>query len=98
MPKLSDFRKEIELTAPSGMKIKMYNTPLYGEYAESQTRESNEDQIIYILSKIITDWDFVSDDDKKLEINEKNLKLVPIADMTFLMNSFTDLVNKKKET
>lgn len=97
MPKL-DIRqtKEIKLPSYSDSKVILYDRILVGDLVKVQDIENDTERGIAILVFLIKEWNFTDKSDKLLPINKENIGLLPVEDMTVLMEIVGEVFNKKK--
>lgn len=100
---LKDIRKTIEITLPSfpESKVVLYNSLLFGDMKEIEEMKDDLGKGILTLKFMIKSWNFTSEDGKALEVNETNLNILPIEDLTLMLNKvgeyFKETAEKKSE-
>lgn len=97
---LKDIR-EIETTElPSfpGSEVKLYKGLLFGQMKELEKGTSEFDKGVIALQLMIKEWNFTDKEGNKLPINEKSLNLLPVGDLTLLLNKISGFfqVTEKK--
>ena len=101
--KLKDIRKTVKVSLPSypESEVELYEDLLFGQMMGiSKIKGDDMDRGILVLQYLIKDWNFVDDEDKRMEINEKSLTSLPVKDLTLLMekaNSILESLSKKNE-
>lgn len=97
--KLSSLRKKIEVKLPKTKgTVWLWDELLTGDIRASISNSSigvdgsmPTQNTFDILLKLIADWDFVDDDDKKLKINFNNLDKLPIDDFNMLAEKVAEV-------
>ena len=93
MPILKNLRTTTKIKLPkSGGTIEMYDEFLTGDYRQLMAKEKiniNDKNISIakgfdMIVRLIADWDFTDENEKKLIISEESLDLLPVSDLNVL--------------
>ena len=57
---------------------------------ELESAETDLKRGIATLKLMIKDWNFTNEEGEKLEVTEENLNLLPVQDLTLLLNTITE--------
>lgn len=94
MPQLKDTRKIIECSLPSfpDAIIKMRDGILAGDVKDLDGIEEKFMQSLYMLRRMIIEWNFTDENEQALPITDENLMLLPVKDLEFLITQ-TSMAN-----
>ncbi len=87
----------IKLPSFPGSKVELYDGLLFGDLRELEKYEKDSERGIQGLLKLIKSWNFTNETDEPLEISEASLNLLPIKDLTILMNKAAEIAKRNEE-
>lgn len=98
MPVLTGLRQKIEIKLPvSKGTAWLWEYPLAGEMMGGMNIDprtggmANSISPIEVVKSLLADWDFTNDKGEKLPIDTENVKLLPVADFTLIVNHVTKI-------
>jgi len=100
MPVLKDFRrtKIVNLSKHKGSEVEIYDGLIVGDAMSFNMENPNDKKSLELIPKMIKDWNFTDEQEKKLPINTKSLELFDMESLTELsetINDFATFVKKK---
>ena len=104
MTQLTDVRKIVKVKLPSfpDVEAQVFDGLLTGQIGELQLIENDYEKGIKTLEFLVKSWSFVDAEEKPLPVSIENLKLLPMADFTKLMDTANESMiagdGKKKKS
>jgi len=99
MTQLLDVRKTLTVRLPSypDVEVEVYDGLLTHQVMSLDGLSSDTERGVKTLESLIKSWSFVGKDEKPLSVTIDNLKLLPIKDFSFLMNTVTEIMTAADE-
>ena len=93
--------KTVALPSYPESKVEIYKDIIFGDLVGFNLGEGGEldvNKSLDFLPKLIKSWNFTNEKNEALIVNSENLKLLNVADVTFLFEQVTDLFKKKEQS
>jgi len=88
----------VELPSFPGSEVKLYKGLLFGQMKELEKETSGFKRGIVSLRLMIKEWNFVDEKSDSLPITEDSFDILPVKDLTILLNKIAQFfeVSEKK--